>query len=293
MAITGARYVIAAGGYRGEIAGVGAGLAGLWLEDVPVTVDYSADTLPPKSAGTVLLPWPNRIRDGRYSFDGVDHQLPLTEPATLNASHGLVKWARWHLVEQRDASVTLGHDLVPQIGYPFELRFEIQYSLDASGLTVTTTAHNTGSVAAPFGAGFHPYIDLGGHDLNHADVQIPAKTMLTVDDRKIPIGQAAVAETPYDLAELRPLGTLRLDHAFIDLTGDRATVAVAGRTTEVWWDDAFGCVQVFTPEEITPGRHAIAIEPMTCAANAFNSGDGLVRLQPGSSWTGKWGVATR
>ena len=83
MALSGARFTVADGEYRAEVAEVGAALAGLWRGDVPVTVDCRPDQLPPKSAGCVLVPWPNRIRDGRYSFDGVDYQLPLTEPAAL------------------------------------------------------------------------------------------------------------------------------------------------------------------------------------------------------------------
>jgi aldose 1-epimerase len=291
MALSGARYSIAAGHYRGAVSDVGAGLAGLWYDDQPVTVDYPADSLPPMSSGTVLMPWPNRIRDGRYTFDGLEQQLPLTEPPTMNASHGLVKWERWLIAEQDEASVTLALDLVPQRGYPFELSMTIRYAVsDDSGLTVESSVRNVGSSAAPFGAGFHPYIDLGAHDLDHAELQIPAKTMLTVDDRKVPVGRLPVAGTPYELADLRPLGTLRLDHAFMDLTDQRAVVRVGGRSTEVWWDEKFGCVQVFTPPEITPGRRAIAIEPMSCPANAFNTGDGLVRLQPGDQWTGSWGI---
>jgi aldose 1-epimerase len=291
MSLSGARYEITAGRYRGCIAEVGAGLAGLWHDDIAVTVDYPADSLPPKSTGTVLMPWPNRIRDGKYSFDGVDYQLPLTEPATLNASHGLVKWARWYVVSQDEASVTVAHDLVPQVGYPFELSLQIRYAVSAdSGLTVQTTVRNAGRSAAPFGAGFHPYVDLGDHDLDHAELQIPASTMLVVDDRKVPVGRESVAGTPYDLRELRPIGTLRLDRAFADLTDQRAVLRLDGRVTEVWWDDAFGCVQVFTPPEITPGRKAIAIEPLTCPANAFNSEEGLVRLPPGGVWMGTWGI---
>jgi aldose 1-epimerase len=292
MALSGARYEINAGRYRAAMSEVGAGLAGLWHDDLPVTVDYPADSLPPMSSGTVMMPWPNRIRDGKYAFDGADYQLPLTEPATLNASHGLVKWSRWSVAAHDASSVTLALDLVPQRGYPFELSITIRYAVsDDSGLTVESTVRNTGRTAAPFGAGFHPYIDLGAHDLDHAELRIPAKTVLTIDARKVPVGRASVAGTPYELAELRPLGTLRLDHAFIDLTDQHAEVKIGDRSTQLWWDDAFGCVQVFTPPEITPGRRAIAIEPMTCPANAFNTGDALVTLQPGDLWSGSWGIS--
>src|ERR1700712_305260 len=145
MAFSGERFEIAAGGYRAELAEVGAALAGLWLDGVPVTVESGPAELPPKSTGAVLMPWPNRIRDGHYQFDGAEYQLPLTEPASSNASHGLVKWARWNLVERTPHSVLLGHDVVPQTGYPFEVRLRLRYSLDpAAGLTVGITASNIG-----------------------------------------------------------------------------------------------------------------------------------------------------
>src|SRR5213593_925911 len=107
MAFCGERFPISAGGYRAEIAEVGAALAGLWLDGNPVTVPADPQQLPPKSSGTVLVPWPNRIRDGRYGFDGSQFQLPLSEPATGNAAHGLVRWVRWRAADRQPAAVTM------------------------------------------------------------------------------------------------------------------------------------------------------------------------------------------
>lgn len=292
MAFTGERFEIVAGRYRAEVAEVGAALAGLWHDDAPVTVELPTDGLAPKSAGAVLLPWPNRIRDGRYTFDAHPYQLPLTEPASHNASHGLVKWVRWSLIEHDEAAACCQLDLVPQTGYPFELRLRVRYLLDAeTGLSVYTTALNTGSAAAPFGAGFHPYLDLGEHELDTAQLLIPAATVLRTDDQQIPVGGASVAETAYDFRQLRVIGTQRLDDGFADLTGDRAVLRTEQRTVQLRWDESFHCLQVFTPPFITPGRNAVAIEPMSCPANAFNSGEHLIRLEPGVSWSGSWGIA--
>ena len=192
MAFSGELFAIAAGDYRAEIAEVGAALAGLWLADRPVTVDADPEQLPPKSSGAVLVPWPNRIRDGRYAFDGEQFQLPLTEPAAGNASHGLVKWVRWSCQDRRPAELTLVHDLVPQTGYPFELRLELRYALDpVTGLAVRLTAHNTGRRDAPFGAGFHPYLDLAGHPLDTAELLVPADTVLLTDGQQIPVRAGA------------------------------------------------------------------------------------------------------
>ncbi|HEX8092934.1 aldose 1-epimerase family protein [Jatrophihabitans sp.] len=291
MSFQGSRYEIDAGPYRAALAEVGAGLAGFWHDGVPVTVESPPDGLPPKSTGAVLLPWPNRIAGGRYSFDGVDYQLPLTEPAKLNASHGLVRFVRWSAGAQDRSSVTLVHDLVPQTGYPFELRLQVSYSLDAgTGLRVQAVVSNTGRSAAPFGAGFHPYLDLGGHDLDSAELLVPAAAVFDTDDHQIPTGRRPVQGTEFDFTAIRPIGSVRLDHGFAELTGSAAVLRTEQRAVEVRWDAAYRYLQVFTPPFITPGRNAVAIEPMSCPANAFNSGEGLIRLEPGDAWTGDWGI---
>lgn len=291
MAFSGERFEIAAGGYRAELAEVGATLAGLWLDGEPVTVESGPDELPPKSTGAVLLPWPNRIAEGRYRFDGQDYQLALTEPATGTASHGLVKWVRWRCVEHTAASVTLQHDLVPQTGYPFELRFVLRYALNpAGGLSVRLVASNLGGRPAPFGAGFHPYLDLADHELDTAELLIPAATVLRTDEHQIPVQRVPVAGTPFDLRQLRPIGELRLDHGFADLIGTAAVLRTERRTVQLHWQAGWQYLQVFTPPQITPGRNAVAIEPMSCPANAFNSGENLIRLLPGADWSASWGI---
>lgn len=290
MALSGERFAISGSGYTAEVSEVGGALGGLWLNGSPVTVESDPDELPPKSTGCVLAPWPNRIRDGRYRFDGVDYQLPLTEPATHNASHGLVKWNRWRCLEQTAESVLLECDVVPQTGYPFEIRLNLLYILDSEGLKVSLAATNPGDRPAPFGVGFHPYIDLGSAPLEEAELQVPAASVLRTDERQIPVSKEPVEGTEFDLRTSRPIGSLRLDHGFTDLTGSVARVRSGSRTVELRWSPAFTTLQVYTPPFITPGRNAIAIEPMSCPANAFNSGEHLVRLEPDERWTGEWSI---
>ena len=293
MPMTGQWFELHAGDYRARLSEVGAGLAGLWHGDRPLTAPWPEEVLPPMSSGAVLIPWPNRIRDGKYRFGDADYQLPLSEPAKHNASHGLVRWVRFAVADRSERSVTFAHHLVPQTGYPFELVIGIRYELGAeSGLTVTTTVDNHSAAAAPFGAGFHPYLDLDGHDLDEAAIEVPAATRLVTDDQQIPVERVAVAGTPYQLDTPRALGTLRLDDGFTDLTGNTATVAVGGRVTELWWDAEFEYIQVFTPPLGRFGRTAIAIEPMTCAPDAFNSRDGLIELAAADTFRASWGITT-
>ena len=66
-----------------------------------------------------------------------------------------------------------------------------------------------------------------------------------------------------------------------------------GRFVELWQDESFGFVQVFTTRGFPAAdgeRLAIAIEPMTAPPNAFNTGQGLHWLEPDDAWSVTWGV---
>jgi aldose 1-epimerase len=293
--LTGQQYHLAAGDHRATLVEVGAGLRGYRVGDVDVTVPYGEDELPPRCDGAVLVPWPNRLRGGRYRFGDRDFQLALTEPGGGNAIHGLARWIRWTPLAVSESSVTLAIDLVPQTGWIFEVRVEVTYSLDTErGLTVTVLARNFGRWPAPFGAGFHPYLSLHGHDLAATTIRVPASQYQVVDEAQIPVGRRAVAGSSYDLRRGRRLRALRFDDGFTGLAfrDGRGSAQVTTRSggAEVWFDEAFGNLQVFTIDELVPGLPAVAIEPMTCPAGAFNSGDGLIVLEPGATWSASWGI---
>ena len=295
MGLTGRQFTIAAGDHEATVVEVGAGLRRYAHRGVDVTFTYGDGDLPPKGCGAVLVPWPNRLRGGKYSFDGKAYQLPLSEPPTGNAIHGLGRWARWVPVRHETSAVTLALDIVPQAGWPFEVRVEVTYALDAvGGLAVTGVARNTGTGRAPFGAGFHPYLSTRGHGIGEVTVKVPARDRIVLDEAKVPVGMQSVAGTPYDLRRGRRLGALRLDDGFAGLStaGGRGAVLVRTRSggAQVWFDETFRFVQVFTPDLVAGGQPGVAVEPMTCPADAFNSGTGLIVLTPRDSWTGSWGI---
>lgn len=296
MTLTGKQFSIAAGEHRATVVEVGAGLRSYGCGSRPVTVEYPADALTPKACGAVLIPWPNRIRNGRYSFGGADYQLALTEPPKGNASHGLARWDRWAVLRHEPHSITLAIDVVPQSGWPFELHAEVIYSLDAAaGLRVEARAENTGIERIPFGVGFHPYIDVGDTPMDDVCVRFTADERLLTDDASIPVGRTSVPGTEYDRSDGRRLGALRLDDAFTGLSrvNGRVTVdvrAADGTGAQLWFDESFSFTQVYTLENLQPGVNGVAVEPMTCPADAFNSGEGLIVLEPGASWSGTWGI---
>ncbi len=293
--ITGRQYEIADGEHRVTVSEVGATLRGYRVGERDVTVTHPADALPPKSNGAVLMPWPNRIRDGRYRFAGQDLQLALTEPANRNASHGLANWARWSVADRGATHLTLICDVVAQRGWPFELRTSVSYRVDAaSGLHVRLGAENIGSARLPFGAGSHPYLALGRTALEDVELRVPATHYVLTDERQIPIDTVPVEGTDYDFRAPRRVGDLRLDTAFAGLPrhGGRESVELrAGdRVSRLWWDaSTFTTVQVFTLPALVDGP-AVAVEPMTCAANAFNTGADLIVLEPGGRWSAEWGI---
>ena len=250
--------------------------------------------------GQVLVPWPNRLADGRYRFGGQDLQLPLTEPERGNAIHGLGRFLAWEVVETATDRARLRLFVAPQPGYPFALEVDVEHVLDPSGLTVRTTGRNIGGAELPFGSGAHPYLTAGTPTIDDSLLQVAAGGRLLADERGIPTGErAATAGTEYDFSTPRPIGAMHLDTAFGDLARDdegRATVrlrAPAGAGVDLWLDEHHAYLMLFTGDTLSPAqrrRRALAVEPMTCAPNAFQTGDGLRTLAPRASLTCAWGI---
>lgn len=265
-----------------------------------VLAGFAADAPIDAGRGQQLIPWPNRIRDGRYSFDGVERQLPITEVTLGNASHGLLRWAPWQLRDRGASHLTMGVTLHPSPGWAWTLEVTTTYAVAPEGLSVTTVATNHSDAVAPFGAGWHPYVRTESCPVEQVRVSIPAAEYVTVDERLLPTGIELVDGTPYDFREPREVGSVRLDTAYRGLGADddgrwRVHVDLPDGTRHTVWGEleAFPWLQVFTgkAEAQHAPPHGIAVEPMTCPPDAFNSGIALVRLEPGQSWTGTWGIS--
>lgn len=259
---------------------------------------YGPDEESTSGRGQVLIPWPNRLEDGTYEFDGKRHELPLTEPERGNAIHGLVRRKRWTVVEHVLERIALAHALEPQPGYPFSIALTVEYTLSAIGLGVRSTAANVGSEACPYGAGFHPYLTSGTQTVDTAGLRIPARTVLISDERGLPIGEQSVDQAGLDFRQPRQIGSTVLDHAFTDLDRDDDGLARVelvdsqhGAVLTLWVDETFPFLMVFTGDPLSDvARRSLAVEPMTCAPNAFRTGDHLIRLEPGASATSAWGI---
>jgi aldose 1-epimerase len=280
------------------ITQVAAGIRAFRVDGVDVTEPFPVDATPPSGCGIVLVPWPNRVKDGTWDSDGQPRRLALTEPARGNAIHGLLRYRPYIVAEQSAASVTLRADIFPELGYPFQLATSVRYDLTPRGLDVTHTITNAGATPAPVAIGAHPYLKVGGVPTGELTVTVDAATHLDVDDRLNVIGESPVGGTRFDLRGGRRVADLELDDGFADVAmtdgGARHVVSAPdGRTVTLWTDNDFGYVQVYTSRSFpttTASDVALAVEPMTAPANALNTGRGLRWIEPGGSWSPRWGI---
>ncbi|SDY42110.1 aldose 1-epimerase [Herbiconiux ginsengi] len=277
---------------------VAAGIRALEVDGVALVETFSEASTPPGAAGIVLVPWPNRVAGGRWTLAGAAQQLDITEPKQGNAIHGLLRSTGYRLLEREPHRVLQGATVYPQHGYPFLLETTVEHRLTADGMTVTHTILNESDQAAPVAVGAHPYLAIGDLPVGELTLTIDASTRFLTDDKQIPVSEEDVAGTDFDLTQGRRVAGLTIDHGFGGVaTHDGRSVqrleAPDGRRVELWADDSFGYVQVFTPQNFAAPdgpRPAVAIEPMTAPADAFNSGQGLRWLRPGERWELAWGI---
>ena len=294
---SGLQHEIHIDGQRAVVCEVGATLRSYTFAGRPVVDGFEADEMCRDGRGQVLAPWPNRLGDGRYQFDGTATEAALNEPSRSNAIHGLVRWLPWHAESKASNAVTMACVLHAQPGYPWQLRLTLEYQLGDSGLSVSATATNESKAVAPFGIGFHPYLTVGTKTVDSVRLRLGAHRELLTDERGLPTGSTLVAGSDHDFSAGPLLGATRLDTCFCQFERDDTGLAwveleqPGGPRTSVWMDQHFPYAMVYSGDHAgTRPRGSIAIEPMSCPPDAFRSGTDLVRLGAGGSWTGRWGI---
>ncbi|MDR7233255.1 aldose 1-epimerase family protein [Agrococcus sp. BE272] len=286
---------------RATITEVAATLRELTVDDVDLVEPFAEEKRPAKGQGIVLAPWGGRVAGGDWQLDGETQRLPITERDKGNASHGLLRFSPYRLLEQTESKVLLQATIYPQTGWPFLVDTFVAYELTDDGLTVTHEAINSGTERAPWACGAHPYLAVGATPADQLTLTVPAARVFNAVDL-IPTEETLVdamdASAP-DLRGGRRLAELDVDHNYagLEFVGGVATASLVddqGRGVELWQDAAFPYSVVFTPRDfpaVDGARHAVAVEPMSAPANALNSRQGLVWLEPGETWRGQWGIA--
>lgn len=299
---TGAQYHLTLTSLGHEVSAVvtevAAGLRALEVDGVALVETFAETRTPPGAAGIVLVPWPNRIKGGQWTLDGAVQQLDITEPKHHNAIHGLLRFTGYRLEEQEPHRIVQTATVFPQHGYPFLLDTLVEHVLVPDGLAVRHRIVNRSETAAPVAVGAHPYLALGDVPIDELVLTVDASTRFLTDENQIPLSEERVHGTDFDLTQGRRIGDLEIDHGFggVVTTDGRSVQSLRspdGRRVELWADEDFRFVQVFTPRNFAADegpRRAVAIEPMTAPADAFNSGEGLRWLEPGETWELEWGI---
>ena len=292
-------YKIRAGEYTATIAAHAGALRELRHRERDLIVPFPEGGPIPDYRGIVAAPWPNRIAGGRYTFDGAEYEVPINETDRGCALHGLVFPLDWTLESLDESSVTLSCSPEPTAGYPHELRVAVEYRLAEDGLHSTVTARNLGGTAAPYGVCPHPYLVAGPSPLDEWVLEIPAGTFLEVTpDRLLPKETRSVDGHGFDFRAPRAIGGTEIDHAFTDIAfdgGGQARVLVrdpGGTGVGMAWDRTCQWLQIHTADKQPPfpNRLGLAVEPMTCPPDAFNSGVDLIRLEPGAMHQASWSI---
>jgi aldose 1-epimerase len=283
---------------RAVIAGAGAAIRHLSIDGVRLIPEFDDSAGVPFFSGQVLVPWPNRVRDGRWTYVGRTLQLDISDPVHHTALHGLLGDTTHRVVRRSASSITLGAPITRSPGYPFDLDTTVTYDLAVDGLVTTHRVRNVGSDAAPVAIGAHPFLTISETPTDDLILVVDGTHHIDVDDRLLPVGATAVAGTEWDLREGRAIVDLDLDDCWaVRAAPDGASVhtlrAADGRTVSLWADGHFGFVHAFITREfpaVAGPTTAVALEPMTACADALNSGIGMRWLQPGESLCATWAI---
>ncbi len=264
--------------------------------DVIAAIARDECSVNPGFRGAVLFPFPNRLRDGRYQCGGRDYQFALNEPALNNALHGFLYRSEAQVEVgpqvQGASSVSLVYAFDgSDPGYPFKVRVQLDYVLYPAGeLEVCMSVANQDAHAIPVGIGWHPYFSLGV-DLDDCRLEFPMARRALVDERMLPTGQS---EKDARFIGGAGLAGVELDNCFV-FDGQNGRVSArfesekSGFGLELWQqagERGMNFMQVYT----SPDRKSLAVEPMSCGIDAFNTGEGLVNLEPGQTFSGVFGV---
>ena len=281
-------YTLTNGNALAVINLVGSALVGLRFGSHVVIPE--TDVRSKTYAGALLAPWPNRISRGRYEFEGSEYQLE-TRDGLGNALHGLVDESVAEIVDSSPGFLKLATQVEAGSGYPANLLLETIFELSDSELVVSYFVTNTGTSNAPVGIGTHPYFPFS----ETTTVEVNAKTAFIHGSDMLPVSSIPTIEIGLGAGSKVLVSTLKLDTQFTGVTNPVATLVTNGQALDIWSDNA-NWLMVYTTSKFpwaSGEGNAIAIEPQTCPADAFNSGEDLRVLAPGESTSMRFGLRLR
>lgn len=202
-------------------------------------------------SGAMLFPWPNRILGATWNFEGQNMVLPVNEPATNSALHGLVFDEQFSIVSSNSKTCETELKMQPTSGYPFSLNLSARFELEENSISITYGVKNIGIKIAPFSIGFHPYFVANETSVFSCAARSFELAEVQIDETLGPNLHSAVL----DLGEIR-VQLESQDHEYI---------------------------HVFTNRYTTPEHIWFAMEPQSSPVDSLNTGNGIYLLNPGES----------
>jgi len=245
---------------------LGAAIAGLWLDDIPVLRSSAGARLASvrESGSYPLVPYSNRIGQARLQWKGGSHALVANFPPEPHAIHG-IGWQRpWAVMEAQAHFALLAFEHLPDAGWPFAFDCSQAFRLREDALEISLSLTSQAWQTAPFGLGWHPYFVKRPH--SHLNFAATGRWEMGAD--KLPTHRMPNAGIDAGCA------TLDVDHCFDGCSGE---VTLQDPLLHIRLSSSLQRLVVFTQ----PVRDFVAIEPVSHVNNAINmaAADPLLRLQ--------------
>lgn len=289
-------FRLSCGDYEAKIRKSGAGLDSLTFKGRNLIEPFELNQ-PERYRGDVLAPWPNRIRDGKYVFEGTKFQLELTEPSRSNALHGLVNRIPWSPEYLDTKKVKLSYELNKPQYYPATLNFQIQYEICVSGLLIELEVKNVGKISGPLGVSIHPYLIADSDSrVDEWVLKMPSSRYFRVDEQRLLPLEIATTPSNLDFRNFQKIGNSFIDHAFeIDAAiadQEIRVLAPSGNGVGMSYSKNLTWIQIHTADRDggVDSRRCLAVEPMSCPPDAFNSGLNLVKIAPNQLEKWSWKI---
>lgn len=262
---------------------LGGSLQELTLNGQAIIKDLSPLTYNNTYASSILFPFANRIKDGKYKFKDNDYQLDINEKKCNNAIHGLVYNKNFEVIDEKAtenyASVKLAyHEKSASNGFPFTYSIYLEYVLTHNTIDLNVEIKNTDIKTFPFTLGWHPYFV--SNDLYNSSFVFYSNLKFKKDNCNITDGIMRNNDT-YGF-EIRKQS---LDDCFL-MEDTEVFFVTPNYNISLTTSEADCFLQLYTP----PHSNAIAIEPTTGVSNSFNNGIGLKTLKPDDMYNISWKI---
>lgn len=234
-------------------------------------------------ASSILFPFANRIKDGEYTYEGVNYKFDCNEVEPNNALHGLVFDQTFELIDsnvsEEQASVVFSYTTsVKNKAFPYLFKIEVAYTLTRNAIDIAVKVNNEDTKTFPFTIGWHPYFL--SNDLYNSTLDFATSKEFQFDERMITDGEELKeVKLPFEIKDKQLDNCYALTSGTIVFNTPKYKMTIDSSGQENYF-------QMYTP----PKPNTIALEPVTGISNSFNNQVGLQELKSGEEYNINWKV---